>query len=51
MDPPYKTNFAEKSTEIIIKNNLLNEDGIIIIETDTEEKIMQELQNINVHII
>ena len=50
LDPPYKTNFAEKSTEIIIKNSLLNEDGIIIIETDTEEKVIQNLENIDVHI-
>ena len=50
LDPPYKTNFAEIATEAIIKQNLLNEDGIIIIETDTKEKVVQNLQNLDVNL-
>lgn len=50
LDPPYKTDFAEKATDIIIKRNLLNEDGIIIIETDTKEKVVQNIKNIDVNI-
>ena len=45
LDPPYKTDFAEKATEIIINNNLLNKDGIIIIETDVKEKVIENLKN------
>ena len=43
LDPPYKTNFAEESTKIIIEENILNEDGLIIIETDDKEKIISNL--------
>ena len=39
LDPPYKTDFALKSLEFIIENNLLNENGLIIIETNDKNKI------------
>ncbi len=38
LDPPYKTDFGIKSLEAIIKLNILAEEGIIILETDDEEK-------------
>ena len=41
LDPPYNTNLSEESTEYIINNNLLNEDGIIIIETDNKNKVIE----------
>ena len=41
MDPPYETDFAEKSAEKIIQYGLLEDDGIIIIETDNKEKIIE----------
>ena len=50
LDPPYKTNFAEKATETILKNNLLNKDGIIVIETDTKETVLQNLKEIDVDV-
>ena len=43
LDPPYKTNFAEDATKLIIKNKLLKKDGIIIIETDDKEKVIKNL--------
>ena len=39
LDPPYKTDYAIKSIEYILKYNLLEKDGIIVIETDDEKKI------------
>ena len=48
LDPPYKTNFAEKATQIIIDNELLNEDGIIIIETDLKEKVIENIRRMNI---
>ena len=48
LDPPYKTDYAEKATEIIVDKNLLNDNGIIIIETDTREKVIEKLQNIDI---
>lgn len=43
LDPPYKTNFAEEVVKIIEKTNLLKEDGIIILETDDKEKVIENL--------
>lgn len=48
LDPPYKTDYAEKSVELILKNKLLNDDGIIIIETDSKDKIIEKIQNIDI---
>lgn len=46
LDPPYKSDYIIKSIKKIIKNNLLSEEGIIIAETDDENKI-NEVKNIN----
>lgn len=40
LDPPYKTDFIEKSIVLINKYNLLSEDGIIICESDDINKIV-----------
>ena len=42
LDPPYNTDFAIKATDYIINNNMLNQDGIIVIETDNEEKTIKD---------
>lgn len=43
LDPPYKSNYAVESIKYIIKNELLTEDGIIVVETD-DENIIKELE-------
>ena len=40
LDPPYKTDFIEQSIKLIDEYNLLNEDGLIICENDTLDKIV-----------
>ena len=50
LDPPYKTDFAIEAIELIIKKELLNENAMIIIETDNKEKIMSQLKNMNCEI-
>lgn len=40
LDPPYQTSFIEKSVESITKNNLLKEDGLIICESDSLDRIV-----------
>lgn len=40
LDPPYKTSYIEKSIELITKNNLLKEDGLIICESDSLDRII-----------
>ena len=44
IDPPYKSNFVEESLNLIYEKSILNDDGLIIIETDETQKI-QELLN------
>ena len=39
LDPPYKSDYVEKSIEYILKYNLLAENGIIILETNDKNKI------------
>ena len=43
LDPHYKTDFAEQAVKIILQNNLLNEEATIILETDDEEKVINNL--------
>jgi len=44
LDPPYNTDFAEQSARYIIENDLLKENGIIIIETDNQSKVEKGLE-------
>jgi len=48
LDPPYKTDYAERATQIIVEKNLLNDNGIIIIETDSKEKVIEKIQDIDI---
>lgn len=50
IDPPYKENIAVKSVEQILLLNLLKEEGIIIIETDDEERELKEIEQINIRV-
>lgn len=43
LDPPYLTDYAEVAAKIIIENDLLNEDGLIVLETDNEKKVIDNL--------
>ena len=40
LDPPYKTNFIEKSIKLIDEYNLLKDDGIIVCESDSLDKVI-----------
>ena len=50
LDPPYEKNIAVDSVSLILEYQLLNSDGIIIIETDQKEREIKELKEINVEI-
>ncbi len=43
LDPPYKTNYAVDSVKIIMDSDLLQDDGIIIIETDDKNRVIDNL--------
>lgn len=40
LDPPYKTNYIEKSIELIDEYDLVSNDGIIVCESDSLDKII-----------
>ena len=40
MDPPYKTDYIEKSIELIDSFDILKQDGLIVCESDSLEKII-----------
>lgn len=50
LDPPYKTNYNIEAIKLILKYDLLKEDGIIIIETDIEEEILMNLKEFSLDI-
>ena len=46
IDPPYNSDFAIKSVEYIISQKIADENSIIIIETDNEEKVLNAIEDI-----
>ena len=42
LDPPYQTDYIEKSIQKILELNILNDKGIIVCETDQLTKICQD---------
>lgn len=51
LDPPYKTSYIQKAVKLIIEKEILEEDGIIVVETDELNKILKQLgdENINIY--
>ncbi len=50
IDPPYKENIAVKAIEQIINMDLLEKDGIIILETDEKEREIKQLEKLDIEI-
>ena len=50
IDPPYKFNIGVDAIKLILKNKLFAKDGIIILETDEEERDLKELESINIEV-
>ena len=48
LDPPYKENLAANAVKQIISLELLQKDGIIIVETDEKERDLKELEKLQV---
>lgn len=40
IDPPYKTDYIEKSVKLIDENNILRKDGLLILECDNIDKVI-----------
>ncbi len=50
IDPPYGTDYVLKSVKQMIDLQIVNDETIMIIETDDEKRIIQEIEKINIKI-
>lgn len=50
LDPPYKTNFAVDALKRILELDLITNEGIIVIETDEEEREIKNIEKIDINI-
>ncbi len=48
LDPPYETGFAYQAIEIMLSKNLIDENTIIVIETDRPDKIKEKLEKLEI---
>ena len=44
LDPPYQTEYVRKAIEKILLLDLLQKDGMIIVETDQKENMLENLE-------
>lgn len=51
IDPPYKTDYIYQSLRIIIENEILNHDGLIILETDEEKRVLEQIKDLKISVI
>ena len=51
IDPPYKTDFAYEAVKILLSNGLVDQESIIIIETDQEKRIKEQLKKLEIEIM
>ena len=50
LDPPYDTDYIYKATKLILEYELLNENGIIIAETDDLDRILSEINSLDINV-
>ena len=50
IDPPYKTDLAYESVKKLLDLNLLNSESLVIIETDEEERVIKQIDELEVKI-
>lgn len=51
IDPPYQTDFAYEAVKIILEKDLITEESIIVIETDQEKAVKEQLENLEVEVM
>ena len=47
LDPPYSANFEEKVLDLIVEYDILNKDGIIVLESDKRKEINKNIPGLN----
>ena len=48
LDPPYQTNYAIQALQILLEEQKINNQTLIIIETNRESEIVQDVQNLRI---
>ena len=51
IDPPYQTDYIQKSLEIMQESEFITEETKIILETDNEQKILEQIKDLKFEII
>lgn len=51
IDPPYQTDYIKQSLEIIQNIQFISKETLIILETDDEEKVLQQINDLKFEII
>lgn len=51
IDPPYETNFAYEAVKLLLSNGLIKKESVIIIETDQEKRIKEQLKQLEIEIM
>ena len=51
IDPPYKTNLAYEAVKIILEEDLISESSYIIIETDEEKRVIEQIKKLEIDIV
>ncbi len=46
IDPPYKTNYIQESLKILQNSKFITEKTIVILETDNEDRILEEIKDL-----
>jgi len=50
IDPPYDSDLAVKALELVFKVDILEKDGIIVVETDDEETLFERIEKIDTNV-
>ena len=50
IDPPYKTDFVKKSIDALLVAKILNDNFIMIVETDEPDRILDDIKNIDIDV-
>lgn len=50
LDPPYKTDYIQKSLQLILEYDLLNEWAIVVLETDEKDRVIKQIENMDIDI-
>ena len=51
IDPPYNTDFITQSLKRIIELDIIKKEGKIILETDDEQRILKDIEDMDVEVI